>query len=183
MKNLTLPSSLPFPPLCPFREKLFRKKTKNTDKPGLAGSGACLRSCKAPLSLHRGKHLPAYPSPERRDLNVSVTEPVTHPWSTTKGSFLKVMKLHLKKRNTKNCSWTTETPQWNPAKHPQSSGNPHHMPVLSRCLFLFNLKFSWFTMLCQSLLYSKVTVLYVYTIFFIFFHYGLSQEIRYSSLC
>ena len=58
--------------------------------------------------------------------------------------------------------------------------------------FIFlKLKYSWFTILCQSLLYSKVTVLhththkniYIYSFFNILFHYGLSQEIRYSSLC
>ena len=39
-------------------------------------------------------------------------------------------------------------------------------------------------MLCQSLLYSKVTRLYTYTFFFyVLFHYGLSQDIVYSSLC
>ena len=38
-------------------------------------------------------------------------------------------------------------------------------------------------MLCQFLLYSKVTQLYVYILFNILFHYGLSQEIGYSSLC
>ena len=41
-------------------------------------------------------------------------------------------------------------------------------------------------MLCQSLLCSKVTQLFIhiYTFFFyILFHYGLSQDIQYSSLC
>ena len=40
-------------------------------------------------------------------------------------------------------------------------------------------------MLCQSLLYSKVTQFYTYihSLFNILFHYGLSQEIGYSSLC
>ena len=39
-------------------------------------------------------------------------------------------------------------------------------------------------MLCQSLLYSKVTQFYTYihSFFNILFHYGLSQEIGYSSL-
>ena len=36
----------------------------------------------------------------------------------------------------------------------------------------------WFTMLCQSLIYSKVTQLYIY----ILFHYNLSQYTEYSSL-
>ena len=41
-------------------------------------------------------------------------------------------------------------------------------------------------MLGQSLMYSKVTQLYTYRPFFklyIHLHYGLSQNIRYSSLC
>ena len=42
-------------------------------------------------------------------------------------------------------------------------------------------------MLYQSLLCSKVTQLYIYiylySFFYILFHYGLSQEIGYSSLC
>ena len=53
-------------------------------------------------------------------------------------------------------------------------------------LFFFKLKCSWFTMLCQSLLYNRVTQLYTYiysSSFFIHLHYGLSQEIGYSSLC
>ena len=40
----------------------------------------------------------------------------------------------------------------------------------------FILKYSWFTMLCSFLLYSKVIQ------FYILFHYGLSQDIEYSSL-
>ena len=44
--------------------------------------------------------------------------------------------------------------------------------------FLFLLKYSWHAVLCQSLLYSKVTQFYTYILFFnILFHYG------YSSLC
>ena len=44
--------------------------------------------------------------------------------------------------------------------------------------FLFLLKYSWYAMLCQYLLYSKVTQFYTYMLFFnILFHYG------YSSLC
>ena len=43
---------------------------------------------------------------------------------------------------------------------------------------------SWFTMLCQFLLYSKLTQLYTYIHSFLhYFHYGLSQDIEYSSLC
>ena len=38
-------------------------------------------------------------------------------------------------------------------------------------------------MLCQSLLYSKVTHLYNIDIFNILFHYDLSQDIEYSPLC
>ena len=38
-------------------------------------------------------------------------------------------------------------------------------------------------MLCQSLLFSKVTRLYNIDIFNILFHYGLSQDIEYSPLC
>ena len=47
-----------------------------------------------------------------------------------------------------------------------------------------SLKYSWFTMLCSFLLYSKVLQLYVYThSFCILLYYGLSQDIEYSSLC
>ena len=39
-------------------------------------------------------------------------------------------------------------------------------------------------MLCQFLLYSKVTQSYIYTFFFyVIFHHDLSQEIGYHSLC
>ena len=43
----------------------------------------------------------------------------------------------------------------------------------------FLLQYTWFTMLCQSLLYSKVTQFYTYihSFFNIHFYYGLSQEI------
>ena len=46
------------------------------------------------------------------------------------------------------------------------------------------MKYSWITMLCESLLYSKVTHLftYIYILFLILFHYGLSQDIENSSL-
>ena len=51
--------------------------------------------------------------------------------------------------------------------------------------FLFLLKYSWFTMLCQSLLYSKVTQLYiyiyVYILFQILFPYRWLQNIESSS--
>ena len=55
------------------------------------------------------------------------------------------------------------------------------------CLFLILLlllKYSWFTMLCQPLLYLKVTLLYTYrhSFLYILFHYGLSQDTAYSSL-
>ena len=46
------------------------------------------------------------------------------------------------------------------------------------------MKFSWFTLLCWCLLYSNSSAIQIYTSFFHnFFHYGLSQEIEYSSLC
>ena len=37
--------------------------------------------------------------------------------------------------------------------------------------------------MCQILLYRKVTQLCIYIIFHIIFHYGLSHDIEYSSLC
>ena len=68
--------------------------------------------------------------------------------------------------------------------------NPSALLVyISHDIFVFVcfvlLKYSWFTMLCQSLLYSKVTQFSTYRHSFlnILFHYGLSQEIGYSSLC
>ena len=51
---------------------------------------------------------------------------------------------------------------------------------------IFSLKYSWCTVLLQSLLHSKVTHLYTYTHSFslyIISHYGLSQDIEYSSVC
>ena len=48
---------------------------------------------------------------------------------------------------------------------------------------------NWFIILCQSLLYSRVTQLYIYNIIYIIFicfsnySHDLSQEIGYSSLC
>ena len=47
------------------------------------------------------------------------------------------------------------------------------------------LKYSWFTMLCHFLLYSKVTQSYTYihSLFYIIFHPGVSQETGYSYLC
>ena len=45
--------------------------------------------------------------------------------------------------------------------------------------------YSWFPVLCQSLLYSRVTRLYTYmhsSLKYILFHYGLWQDIVYSSL-
>ena len=51
-------------------------------------------------------------------------------------------------------------------------------------LKFLKIKYSWFKMLCQSLLYSKVTQLCTcILIFYIIFHYGLSQDVEYSSLC
>ena len=69
----------------------------------------------------------------------------------------------------------------------------------SFCFFFF-LKYSWFTTLCQFLLYSKVTQnthtylyrymygyidihTYIHSLFYIIVHHGLSQETRHSSLC
>ena len=51
--------------------------------------------------------------------------------------------------------------------------------------FILFLTCSWFKMLCQSLLYSKVVQLYIYIyiLFYVLFHCGLSQDIEYSSLC
>ena len=37
--------------------------------------------------------------------------------------------------------------------------------------------------MCSFLLYNKATKLYIYILFHILFHYGLSQVIEYSSLC
>ena len=52
-------------------------------------------------------------------------------------------------------------------------------------LILFSLEHSWFTVLCQFLLYSIVTQSYIYIHPFshIIFHHVLPQEIGYSSLC
>ena len=63
--------------------------------------------------------------------------------------------------------------------------------VFTSFFFLILLKYSWFTMLCYFLLYSKVTQLYMctyiythlYIIFYILFYDGLSQSIEDSSLC
>ena len=51
--------------------------------------------------------------------------------------------------------------------------------------FKFLLKYSWFTMLCQFLLYRIVTqsYIYIYSFSHIIFQHVLSQEIGYSSLC
>ena len=47
----------------------------------------------------------------------------------------------------------------------------------------FKLKYSWFSM-CKFLVYSKVIQLYIYVhSFWYIFHYDLSQDIEYSSLC
>ena len=51
-------------------------------------------------------------------------------------------------------------------------------------LFPFlKLKYSWFTKLCQSPLYSKVTKLYTYTHFHVLSPYSVSQGIDCSPLC
>ena len=49
--------------------------------------------------------------------------------------------------------------------------------------YLFVLKYNWLTMLYQYLLYSKMTHLYKYIHFLIFFYYDLSQDVECSSLC
>ena len=50
---------------------------------------------------------------------------------------------------------------------------------------LFYFHYSWFTVLCQVLLYSIVTHSYIYIHYFFhtIFYHVLSQEIGYSSLC
>ena len=50
-------------------------------------------------------------------------------------------------------------------------------------LLCFLLKYNLFTILCEFLLYSKVTQLHMYIFFHILIHYGLSQATEYSSLC
>ena len=49
----------------------------------------------------------------------------------------------------------------------------------------FFLKYSWFIIFCQFLLYSKVTQSYIYihSFFHTIFHHVLTQEIGHSSLC
>ena len=44
------------------------------------------------------------------------------------------------------------------------------------------LKYSWVIMLCSFLPYSKVFVIHIYILFDTPFHYGLLQDIEYSSL-
>ena len=63
-------------------------------------------------------------------------------------------------------------------------GSEGHLELRrGRCFcFCFLLKYGWFTT-CYLLLYSKVIQLYIYILFHILFHYGLSQDIKYSSLC
>ena len=60
-------------------------------------------------------------------------------------------------------------------------------PLIYNIFFkkIFLLKYSWFTKLWQSLLYSTVTQWYTYrhSFFYILFHYSLSKDIDYSSLC
>ena len=58
----------------------------------------------------------------------------------------------------------------------------------STCSFIYFssvLKYSWFTMLCQFLLYNKVShpYIYIHSLSYIIFHLGFSQETGYSSLC
>ena len=54
--------------------------------------------------------------------------------------------------------------------------------LFSYHLFSFLLKYTWFTMLRSFLVCGKVIQLYI-DIFHILFHYGLSQDIKDSSLC
>ena len=65
-----------------------------------------------------------------------------------------------------------------------SSPGPRSLISLNRWNKLF-LKYSWFTMLCQFLLYSKVTPthIYIHSLSCVIFHHGLSQETGCSSLC
>ena len=72
---------------------------------------------------------------------------------------------------------------------PTQGSNPHLLCLLHcrKILYLLShqgshlLKYSWFKMLCQFLLHSKVIQLYLYIFFFIF--YGLSLDIQYCTLC
>ena len=50
--------------------------------------------------------------------------------------------------------------------------------------FFFLLKYSWFTMLCQFLLYSQVTQLYIHirSLAYIIFHHVLSWETGYCAV-
>ena len=52
-------------------------------------------------------------------------------------------------------------------------------------LILFLKNYGPFTMLCQFLLYSKMTqsCIYIHSLSYIIFQHGLSQETGYSSLC
>ena len=73
----------------------------------------------------------------------------------------------------------------------QQSDSVIHIYIHTHILFL--LKCSWFAMLCQFLLYSKVTqslvyvyyiyIIYVYSFSHLMFHHVLSLVIGYSSLC
>ena len=70
----------------------------------------------------------------------------------------------------------------------QFSKNWNHKSLIHflKLFLFFKLKYSWFLMLCQFLLHSKMIQLDVHTciVFFsIFFFYGLSKSIEYSSLC
>ena len=65
------------------------------------------------------------------------------------------------------------------------SGFSYIANVSSPCCLFFKIFFKcWFTVLCQFLLYSRVTQSYINTHSLnTIFHHGLSQEIGYSSLC
>ena len=139
------------PPMSPAS---FQGEAASRESQPALASEACLKNCKDHSASTCTRHRPASLSPERGDRNRSH---MVH----SQGLISKVMKWELK--NTENCSWMTETPQWWPTKHSLSSGNPYHMPALSRRLFFFfQLKCSWFTVLCQSLLASKVTQFHTY---------------------
>ena len=85
--------------------------------------------------------------------------------------------------NSQDFLWwrdSVEWPQWGQIKIGIKEYN-----IFFIFQFFFSLKCGRFTMLWQSLLYSKVTQLYTYrhSFFNILFHCGLSQDIEYSSLC
>ena len=66
-----------------------------------------------------------------------------------------------------------------------SSQGPNLQGLFCFVIFKIFIRLCWFTVLCQSLLYSIVTHSYIYTHSFphIIFHHVLFQEIGYRSLC